>query len=840
MARSVKAQIEVLVKDNATGPLGKLAKKFQEAEKQAAKASGGIAKFDASLAKMQAVVSGVGQTFGTLAAVAAPVIGLFAALGAALAVVTVKAAGFSKRIAEITTLLPNAEIATQTLRDSVLDLSTTFGSGAEDQARALYQAISAGATDAASAQKVLLEANKLAVGGVTTVENAVDGLTSVMNAFGLQQAQLTAVSDQFFAAMRFGKTTVGELSKEIGRLAPIARAAGINIQEMFAAVSAITKVGIRTDQAVVSTSQLLTAFLKPTKQARDEAERLGIEFNVATLKTRGLRGALESITKSAKFNDETLAKLFGNIRAQRAVFGLLSREGGLFRESLENQARAAGATEDAVGKMMNTLSNQASRVGAAFSKLIIKLGETIADNQELIDSVKELADTLDELGDSIDSVSKRISEIKKSKFGEFISDVTDQALASLSAFNPFKGAIDGLKGSFDFLKLAFTDFNEISLKGTDNLNKFNQAASFKFIPAKVPDSGPSEEELEKLKRQQKLIEGLKNRFEDLAPGVRNAAADFTDFALLAESRFSPAVFRTGQDLLAALKNLEKFARVGDKVEFNRTIKEIKKLQTELNNLQKSVVKEREVELDAAKFREQLQREAAERIRENNKRAAEVELEDRKLQHKRLEEAEKEALKNQNFIATRATNFLFNTFSSAFDGVIQGTKTLGQAFVQLGKSIVKAITEAIVKLLLFKALTAIFSGGTSLVAAGPAGALGGLLGGVLGFNKGGMVPKFAGGGFVSGGTPGRDSVPAMLTPGEFVLPKNVVDTIKSSIPSTSNKFNTGGLVGGNNIRGGSNTVVIQTLSVPDRAQFRRQLRDSLVPELKELKRNGVKF
>jgi hypothetical protein len=45
--------------------------------------------------------------------------------------------------------------------------------------------------------------------------------------------------------------------------------------------------------------------------------------------------------------------------------------------------------------------------------------------------------------------------------------------------------------------------------------------------------------------------------------------------------------------------------------------------------------------------------------------------------------------------------------------------------------------------------------------------------MLGFNKGGLVPAFRGGGKVPGGGPNRDSVPAMLTPGEFVMSRGAV-------------------------------------------------------------------
>lgn len=62
----------------------------------------------------------------------------------------------------------------------------------------------------------------------------------------------------------------------------------------------------------------------------------------------------------------------------------------------------------------------------------------------------------------------------------------------------------------------------------------------------------------------------------------------------------------------------------------------------------------------------------------------------------------------------------------------------------------------------------------------------------GFSNGGMVPKY----FADGGySMGTDTVPAMLTPGEFVIKKSAVDRIGASTLAKINGYANGGLVGG---------------------------------------------
>lgn len=77
--------------------------------------------------------------------------------------------------------------------------------------------------------------------------------------------------------------------------------------------------------------------------------------------------------------------------------------------------------------------------------------------------------------------------------------------------------------------------------------------------------------------------------------------------------------------------------------------------------------------------------------------------------------------------------------------------------------------------------------------------GGILGGLgspRGFNKGGKVHHFASGGIVPG-SGNRDTVPAMLTPGEFVIRKSSVNKLGANnlAAMNENRYAIGGVVGG---------------------------------------------
>ena len=84
---------------------------------------------------------------------------------------------------------------------------------------------------------------------------------------------------------------------------------------------------------------------------------------------------------------------------------------------------------------------------------------------------------------------------------------------------------------------------------------------------------------------------------------------------------------------------------------------------------------------------------------------------------------------------------------------------------------------------------------------------GMLKGSFGMASGGMVPKY----YVSGGySKGTDTIPAMLTPGEFVVRKNAVDSFGVN---NLNKINDGSY-GGSSVYNYSLSVNVKSESNPD--------------------------
>ncbi len=323
-----------------------------------------------------------------------------AGIAATAAVATLVAAGaaaiqLADALAEVSTLLDDTPGQMEELSSQTLILAQQFGSLPTEQAKAFYQVISAGAGDAATATEILTAANKLAVGGVTDVFTATDGLTSILNAYGDAAGSATDVSDAFFVAVKDGKTTVDQLSSSIGKVAPLAASAGVGLDELLAATAALTKGGISTSESVTGLRAIMASIVKPTSEATKLANSLGLEFNVAALETKGLAGFLEELTAKTGGSTDLMAQLFGGVEALVPILALTGGAAEDFGNSLDNMANKAGSTEVAFEKMANSPGFQIRRLIASISAEMIKLGNIVlpaitasarflADNMNLI------------------------------------------------------------------------------------------------------------------------------------------------------------------------------------------------------------------------------------------------------------------------------------------------------------------------------------------------------------------------------------------------------------------------------------------------------------------------
>jgi TP901 family phage tail tape measure protein len=282
-----------------------------------------------------------------------------------------EAGRYGTKIAEVSTMVDSSLFPTEKIEKLTMDMAR-FGQDAQIQAAGLYDAISAGYGTVASATDMMTSANRLAVAGVTDVKTAVNGLTGALNNYASMGETSTSISDAMFTAVKAGKTTIAELSDSMGRVAPIASQVGLSFNELMAATATATTKNIATNEAMSGLKAMFANILKPTADAEKAAKKIGMQFNLTALQTKGFGSFLGELVKKSKGDKQVLTDLFGSIEAANVIFALTSENGAKFNDTLDQMNKKAGATEAAFKKVEATYAHQ-SKVFDAVSGNIWKL-----------------------------------------------------------------------------------------------------------------------------------------------------------------------------------------------------------------------------------------------------------------------------------------------------------------------------------------------------------------------------------------------------------------------------------------------------------------------------------
>ena len=280
---------------------------------------------------------------------------------------------YEKKVAEIGTI---TEAVTLDQIDAIAKAAISeFGGAPIKQAEALQKVMSMGAASAADAQAQLMEANKLGLAGSASVEDSVVAISKAMANFNGVDARETA--DAIFAVTQASSAEVGDLAQALPRIAAGASAAGLTLQETVGTIGQLSNKLPDANQAVTGMIQMLSNIQKPTKRAREEGKRLGIDFSTAGIAAAGgWEEFLLKLRAAEGFDEDTLAKLFDSSEARIAVAAITEDMEGL-RKNLNAQESAAGGTEKAYAKMTDTSAHKAALLEGQFEMLKIQAGQEL-------------------------------------------------------------------------------------------------------------------------------------------------------------------------------------------------------------------------------------------------------------------------------------------------------------------------------------------------------------------------------------------------------------------------------------------------------------------------------
>ena len=361
---------------------------------------------------------------------------------AALGAITASALETQEKVANLATLGVD-DLAS--LRRGAYDLAKTIGGDVNENMDQLYQIISAGMPEG-SALMVLESATKGARAGVGELSDAVDLGTSLINAYGLEVSDFDRIMGLAATTVKNGKTTLGEMGSAIGRLAPLAANAGVGVEEMMAAIAALTKTGSPATEQIAALKQVIASIVTPSEKAVAVAKDLELSFNAAALESQGLAGMMDAIKMATGGNVEKMGQLFGSVEALNAVLSLTGTQAGTFSDTLTDMSE-------------NAITNL-EEMNAAYAKnnqMVIEMEKMKAATKDLKDEIADglmpvqlaMLTRIRPLTDALGKFARAHPEAVAAVGG--LTVVTLAAIVPLGAFLLVMGKI---VAHFELLKIA--------------------------------------------------------------------------------------------------------------------------------------------------------------------------------------------------------------------------------------------------------------------------------------------------------------------------------------------------------------------------------------------------
>jgi TP901 family phage tail tape measure protein len=288
---------------------------------------------------------------------------------------------FQSGMNEVFTLIPGAGKAMfDTLSGGAKQFSKDFGVLPDQVVPALYQSLSAGVPPD-NVFAFLEIAQKAAKGGVTDLTTSVNGITSVVNAYGEEVVNAAKASDLMFTAVRLGKTDFSQLSASLFNVIPTAASLGVEFGDVTAALARLTAQGTPTS---VATTQLRAAFQEAAKDGGKLDQALkqlhGKSFPDLVAGGMDIGSIFDSLRSSMP--DEEFRGLFGSVEALQAVLGITGPQAEAFQQALAEMGNSAGATDQAFQTMDRGIGPVLAKLRANLAVARIELGERLAPYAE--------------------------------------------------------------------------------------------------------------------------------------------------------------------------------------------------------------------------------------------------------------------------------------------------------------------------------------------------------------------------------------------------------------------------------------------------------------------------
>lgn len=248
------------------------------------------------------------------------------------------------------------------LKDRVAELSKTIPIARDALANGLYQVVSNGVPED-NWISYLEQSAKASVGGIADLGETVKVTSTIIKNYGLSWDAAGDIQDKIQLTAKNGVTSFEQLAQALPRVTSQAATLGVSVDELMATFSTLTGVSGNTAEVSTQLAAIFTALIKPSSEAIEMAQQMGIQFDAAAIKASGgMSNFIAQLDRDVKsyaqssgmLEQEIYGRLFGSAESLRALTPLTTQLADKFQENVSAMANSVGTISDSFDTMVDS------------------------------------------------------------------------------------------------------------------------------------------------------------------------------------------------------------------------------------------------------------------------------------------------------------------------------------------------------------------------------------------------------------------------------------------------------------------------------------------------------
>lgn len=341
--------------------------------------SGPLGKIRAAMKAVDSASLGLGQRMGKLALAMGPVALASGVMLGAFGKCVATAAGFEDQIAKVGAVSRATGPELKALEAKARELGATTQFTAVQVGEAEQYLAMAGFS-AKQNIDALPGVLNLAAATATDLGRAADISSDILGAFGMEAAEMGRAADVLAMTCATANTNLELLGDTMKYVAPVARTAGLSIEETAAMAGLLGNVGIKGSQAGTTLKAMLNKMAAPSKEATELLQKLGVTLQdqAGNLKSPvGILGELAEKLRGMGSAQQIAA--MKTVVGEEAIAGfaeLIKKGGtGALVEYIQKIRESGGACDKMAAQMNDTLAGSMRSLGSAWESLQITIGK---------------------------------------------------------------------------------------------------------------------------------------------------------------------------------------------------------------------------------------------------------------------------------------------------------------------------------------------------------------------------------------------------------------------------------------------------------------------------------